>query len=159
MAKKKDTKKDETINPADRPDARLIYSGDTPKHKAPAGVLLRLPRSLHLKLKAQAYEEGVPMAQHILRCLAEASKAVEMGHQIGVIHVSSKTDTSEVDLEKLLKDRPIQLVVLGFHYILRELMRYVSMVAPVIHQDVSHWVCDLGWKDHLGPSARDLFGE
>jgi len=76
-----------------------------------------------------------------------------------VIHVSSKTDTPAVDLKRLLKDRPIQLVVLGFHYILRELMRYVSMAAPVIHQDVSHWVCDLGWKDDLGPSARDLFGE
>jgi hypothetical protein len=91
MTRKKDKPSEEAARDLARPGARVIYSGDIPKHKTPAGVLLRLPRSLHKKLKAQAYEEGVPMAQHILRCLAEASKAVEMGHQIGVVNVDEDT--------------------------------------------------------------------
>lgn len=73
---------------------RTITPGDQPRHGKPAGVLLRLPRSLHVKLKEQASDEGVSMAQHILRCLAETSKAVELGVKLKTGHVDN--DTSPV---------------------------------------------------------------
>lgn len=75
-----------------------------------------------------------------------------------VVHVSSKTDTPAVDLDSLLQSRPRELVVMGYHYILQQLMRFVSMAVPVIRQDVSHWIRDLGWPAEMRTGAQDLFG-
>lgn len=84
-------KRSGAVTREDGKEGRLIFTGDTPRHGKPAAVLLRLPISMHKKLKQQAHDEGVPMSQHILRCLAEASMAVEMGHKLGVVTVDEDT--------------------------------------------------------------------
>ena len=75
-----------------------------------------------------------------------------------VVHASSKKYEPRTDLEALLRDHPKELVVMGYHWVLIMLLGYVSMVLPVLQQNITHWTDDLGWVKSRTSGPRDLFG-
>ncbi|MCK4340342.1 MAG: hypothetical protein KAY37_01290 [Phycisphaerae bacterium] len=74
-----------------------------------------------------------------------------------VVHASGKKHKPATDLDALLAGHAKEMVVMEYHYILRTLLGYVSMVIPVLRHNVTHWTNDLGWAGKSSPAARDLF--
>lgn len=76
----------------------------------------------------------------------------------GSIHASNKNNEHVADLRSLLTDHPKEMVVMGYHYILRTLLGHVSMAISVLRQNIVHWIRDLGWEGCATPLADELFG-
>ena len=74
-----------------------------------------------------------------------------------VVHATSKTDAPANDLKALLGSHPREMVVLGYHYVLRQLLSCTWMAIGVIHQNVDHWTKDLGWVGSSSLGGKDLF--
>ena len=75
-----------------------------------------------------------------------------------VVHATSKKGDPAADLNGLLEAHAREVVVMGYHYVLRMLLGYVSMSMPVLQQNVTHWIKDLGWAGTASPGGRELFG-
>jgi hypothetical protein len=75
-----------------------------------------------------------------------------------LIHATSRKTDPEKDLNSLLGSHPKPMVVMGYHYILRQLLGYVSLALPVLRQNVSHWISECGWAGDVMPGGRELFG-
>jgi hypothetical protein len=75
-----------------------------------------------------------------------------------VVHATSKKGDPAADLNGLLAAHARQMVAMGYHFILRTLLGYVSMSMPVLRQNVTHWIKDLGWTGTASPGGRELFG-
>ena len=61
--------------------------------------------------------------------------------------------------QRLMDSYPKHMVVMGYHYILRQLLRNVSMAIPVLRKNVMHWTGDLGWGGGQAHGGEDLFGQ
>ena len=75
-----------------------------------------------------------------------------------VVHATSKKTEPASDWDKLLGSNAKQLVVMGYHFVLHTLLRFVSLAIPVLRQNVTHWIKDLGWEGPELPSASNPFG-
>jgi hypothetical protein len=75
-----------------------------------------------------------------------------------LVHATSRKADPVEDLTSLLASHPKPMVVMGYHYILRQLLGYVSMALPVLRQNVSHWISECGWAGDVMPGGRELFG-
>lgn len=75
-----------------------------------------------------------------------------------LVHATSRKADPAEDLKSLLASHPKPMVVMGYHYILRQLLGYVSMALPVLRQNVSHWISECGWAGDVMPGGRELFG-
>jgi exo-beta-1,3-glucanase (GH17 family) len=60
-------------------------------------------------------------------------------------------------LTELLKRRPREKVVLGYHFILRQLLECVSQALQIIVQNVNHWINDHGWPSSTTEHGGDIF--
>lgn len=74
-----------------------------------------------------------------------------------VVHASSNSPNPSTDLESLLRGRQREIVVMGYHYILRQLLACVSQTVQVIGQNVNHWVKDHGFAASKLVPGRSLF--
>lgn len=75
-----------------------------------------------------------------------------------VVHATGKKRAPAADLAGLLAEHAKELVVMGYHYILRTLLGYVSLALPVLGRNVTHWVSDLGWVGGGVRVGQGLFG-
>lgn len=74
-----------------------------------------------------------------------------------LVHSTGKKEESEADLNQLLATFPREMVVMGYHATLNQLLRTVSMAIPVLKQNVHHWTQKLGWAASSSPTSRQLF--
>ncbi len=74
-----------------------------------------------------------------------------------MVHGTGKKAESEADLKLLLSSHPREMVVMGYHATLNQLLRTVSMAIPVLKQNVHHWTQTLGWASSTSPGGRQLF--
>jgi len=113
---------------------------------------------VHYKRRFNGFLDEPPTLPQI-KCSATARQYLDaFGYGAGMIHASSKKDTPAVTLSKLLEANPRELVVMGYHYILRTLLGCVSMTLPVIQKNVFHWENDLEWASKSRMSSGALFG-
>ena len=70
----------------------------------------------------------------------------------------SRKNDPEADLKGLLARYAREMVVMGYHYILRTLLGYVSLALPILGRNVTHWIDDLGWAGSREPGSEELFG-
>jgi hypothetical protein len=75
-----------------------------------------------------------------------------------IVHATSRSTDPAADLATLLGGHRRELVVMGYHHILRTLLSHVSMALPVLGHNVNHWIHDLGWANGATPRGRDVFG-
>ncbi len=75
-----------------------------------------------------------------------------------LVHATSRTADPAADLERLLKERSRELVVMGYHYILRQLLGYVSQALVVILHNVDHWIGKHDWATCPDIRNDQLFG-
>lgn len=73
------------------------------------------------------------------------------------VHASAKKSAPANDLNDLWTAHPRAMVMMGYHSILKRLLGHLSMVMPILTQNVTHWVNDLGWADGGALRGRDLF--
>jgi len=74
-----------------------------------------------------------------------------------MVHGTGKKTESEADLKLLLASHPREMVLMGYHATLQQLLRTVSMAILVLKQNVHHWTQTLGWASSTSPSGRQLF--
>jgi len=74
-----------------------------------------------------------------------------------VVHVTSRTNTPAEDWDYLLRSFPKEMVIMGYHYILRTLLHSVSMATPVLWQNVGHWINECGWTGTVRPGTSNPF--
>jgi hypothetical protein len=75
-----------------------------------------------------------------------------------LVHAKSNKADPAADLTELLKGRPREMVVMGYHYILRQLLGYISPALQVVIRNVNHWINDHGWAGSAMVHGKDLFG-
>ena len=75
-----------------------------------------------------------------------------------IVHASSRSTDPAADLAALLAGHRKELVVMGYHSILRTLLSHVSMALAVLGHNVNHWIYDLGWREGEKPGRRHVFG-
>jgi hypothetical protein len=74
-----------------------------------------------------------------------------------VVHSTGKKKEPEADLNWLLSLYPREMVIMGYHSILNQLLQTVSMVIPVLRQNVDHWIQTSGWASPTTGVGRRLF--
>ena len=74
-----------------------------------------------------------------------------------LVHSTGKNEESKADLNHLLASFPREMVVMGYHATLNQLLRAVSMAIPVVKLNVHHWTQTLGWAASSLPTSRQLF--
>jgi hypothetical protein len=74
-----------------------------------------------------------------------------------LVHVTSNSDIPVQDLTQLLSSYPREVVVMGYHATLRQILYTVSMAIPILRQNVNHWMKDLGWESSTAPGGKKLF--
>lgn len=72
-------------------------------------------------------------------------------------HGTGKKAEPEADLKELLALHQREMVVMGYHATLNQLLRTVSMAVPVITQNIHYWTESLGWAAASSPSGKELF--
>jgi hypothetical protein len=75
-----------------------------------------------------------------------------------LVHATSRNADPAADLDQLFEERSREMVVMGYPYILRQLLGYVSQALPVILHNVDHWIGEHGCATCPHTRNDQLFG-
>ncbi len=101
---------------------------------------------------------GNPVGFPLQNCDLPAKRYLDaFAYGARMVHGTGKKAESEADLRQLLGSHRREMVIMGYHATLNQLLRTVSMAIPVIKQNVHHWTQSLGWAAASSPSGRQLF--
>jgi len=76
-----------------------------------------------------------------------------------IVHATSRSTKPQDDIERLLENNDRNMVIMGYHYILRNLLSSVGQALQIIRQNILHWTRDLNWAKPTRLAMQDLFGD
>lgn len=125
------------------------------RHCPPDGAHLRWIQHYKCAFNAYLDRESGPTLVNTKISVRRYLDAFAYGARI--VHATSKTNEPQSDLKALLSANASEMVALGYHFALGQLLGYVSHAVPIIRQNVHHWTADLGWPKPTRPVAWELF--